>query len=147
MVASHLANTLTALILVYIAAGLPIAVFVLTEFMRTLSDDLKNAGRLDGLSEYQIFGSLVLPLIRPALSTVAVFTMIPIWNDLWFPLILAPGENTKTLTLGAQQFIGQYVTDWNAVLAALTLGIIPVIVLYMLFSKNLIRGLTSGAVK
>jgi raffinose/stachyose/melibiose transport system permease protein len=147
MVGSHLVNTLTALILVYIATGLPIAVFVLAEFMRTISDDLKNAGRIDGLSEYKIYYWLVLPLIRPAISTVAVFTMIPIWNDLWFPLILAPGESTKTVTLGAQQFIGQYVTNWNAVLAALSLGILPVVVLYVLFSKNLIRGITSGAVK
>jgi raffinose/stachyose/melibiose transport system permease protein len=147
MVGTHLVNTLAALILVYIASGLPIAVFVLTEFMRTISDDLKNAGRIDGLSEYEIFGWLALPLVRPALSTVAVFTMIPIWNDLWFPLILAPGESTKTVTLGAQQFIGQYVTDWNAVLAALSLGILPVIMLYVLFSKNLIRGISSGAIK
>ncbi len=147
MVASHLVNTRTALVLVYIAQGLPIAVFVLTEFMRTISDDLKNAGRVDGLSEYEIYFWLVLPLVRPALSTVAVFTMIPIWNDLWFPLILAPGERTKTVTLGAQQFIGQYVTDWNAVLAALSLGIVPVVVLYVIFSRNLIRGLTAGAVK
>jgi raffinose/stachyose/melibiose transport system permease protein len=135
------------LILVYIASGLPIAVFVLTEFMRTISDDLKNAGRIDGLSEYEIYYWLALPLVRPALSTVAVFTMIPIWNDLWFPLILAPGESTRTVTLGAQQFIGQYVTDWNAVLAALSLGVLPVVALYVIFSKNLIRGLTSGAVK
>jgi raffinose/stachyose/melibiose transport system permease protein len=147
MVAGHLVNTLVALILVYIASGLPIAVFVLTEFMRGISDDLKNAGRIDGLSEYEIYYRLALPLVRPALSTVAVFTMIPIWNDLWFPLILAPGESTRTLTLGAQQFIGQYVTDWNAVLAALSLGILPVVVLYLLFSRNLIRGITAGAVK
>jgi raffinose/stachyose/melibiose transport system permease protein len=147
MVGTHLVNTLTALILVYIASGLPIAVFVLTEFMRTISDDLKNAGRVDGLSEYEIFYWLALPLVRPALSTVAVFTMIPIWNDLWFPLILAPGESTRTVTLGAQQFIGQYVTNWNAVLAALSLSILPVVVLYLLFSKNLIRGITAGAVK
>jgi raffinose/stachyose/melibiose transport system permease protein len=115
--------------------------------MRTLSDDLKNAGRIDGLGEFTIFFRLVLPLVRPALATVAVFTMIPIWNDLWFPLILAPAEATKTVTLGAQVFIGQFVTNWNAVLAALTLAIVPVLVLYLVFSKNLIRGITAGAVK
>jgi raffinose/stachyose/melibiose transport system permease protein len=147
MVGAHLVNTLTALILVYIASGLPIAIFVLTEFMRTISDDLKNAGRIDGLSEYEIYYWLALPLVRPAIASVAVFTMIPIWNDLWFPLILAPGDATRTVTLGAQQFIGQYVTNWNAVLAALSLSIVPVVVLYLLFSKNLIRGITAGAVK
>lgn len=147
MVASGLVNTLTALILVYTAQGLPLAIFILAEFMKSVSDDLKNAGRIDGLSEYRIFFSLVLPLVRPALATVAVFTMIPIWNDLWFPLILAPAEHTKTVTLGAQVFIGQFVTNWNAVLAALSLAIVPVLVLYLIFSRQLIRGITAGAVK
>ncbi|WP_018183563.1 carbohydrate ABC transporter permease [Kaistia granuli] len=147
MVATGLVNTLTALILVYTAQGLPLAVFILSEFMRQVSDDLKNAGRVDGLSEYTIFFRLVLPLVRPAMATVAVFTMIPIWNDLWFPLILAPGEKTKTVTLGAQMFIGQYVTNWNAVLSTLSLAILPVLILYFIFSRQLIRGITAGAVK
>jgi raffinose/stachyose/melibiose transport system permease protein len=147
MVASGLVNTLMALILVYTAQGLPLAVFILSEFMRQVSDDLKNAGRIDGLSEYTIFFRLVLPLVRPAMATVAVFTMIPIWNDLWFPLILAPAESVKTITLGSQVFIGQFVTNWNAVLAALSLAILPVLVLYLIFSRQLIRGITAGAVK
>lgn len=147
MARSGLVNTLPALILVYTAQGLPLAVFVLSEFMRTVSDDLKNAGRIDGLSEYVVFFRLVLPLVRPAMATVAIFSMIPVWNDLWFPLILAPAEATKTITLGTQVFIGQFVTNWNAVLAALTLSITPVLVLYVLFSRQLIRGITAGAVK
>jgi raffinose/stachyose/melibiose transport system permease protein len=147
MVAAGLVNTLTALILVYTAQGLPLAIFILSEFMKTVSQDLKDAGRIDGLSEYRIFFTLVLPLVRPAMATVAVFTMIPIWNDLWFPLILAPAEHTKTITLGSQVFIGQFVTNWNAVLAALSLAIVPVLVLYLIFSRQLIRGITSGAVK
>ena len=147
MVASGLVNTLTSLVLVYTAQGLPLAVFILSEFMKTVSDDLKNAGRIDGLSEYRIFFTLVLPLVRPAMATVAVFTMIPIWNDLWFPLILAPSEEVKTITLGSQVFIGQFVTNWNAVLSALSLAIIPVLVLYLIFSRQLIRGITAGAVK
>lgn len=147
MVNAGLVNTRTALILVYTAQSLPMAIFILTEFMRTVSADLKNAGRVDGLSEYEIFAWLVLPLLRPPIVTVAVFTMMPIWNDLWFPLILAPGEETKTLTLGAQVFIGQYVTDWNSVLAALSMSILPILALYLVFSKGLIRGITAGAVK
>lgn len=147
MVASGLVNTLTALILVYTAQGLPLAIFILSEFMQGISDDLKNAGRIDGLSEYRIFMRLVLPLVRPAMATVGVFTMIPIWNDLWFPLILAPAEEVKTVTLGAQVFIGQFVTNWNAVLSSLSLAIIPVLILYVIFSKQLIKGITSGAVK
>lgn len=147
MVQTGLVNTLWALILVYTAQGLPLAIFILSEFMRQVSDDLKNAGRIDGLTEYRIFFRLVLPLVRPAMATVAVFNMIPIWNDLWFPLILAPAEEVKTLTLGSQVFIGQFVTDWNAVLSALSLAILPVLALYVIFSRQLIRGITSGAVK
>ena len=147
MVAAHLVDTHLALILIYTAQGLPVAVFILSEFMQGVSKDLKDAGRIDGLGEYTIFFRLVLPLVRPALATVAVFTMVPIWNDLWFPLIVAPGEATRTVTLGAQSFIGQFVTNWNAVLAALTLAILPVLALYLAFSRQLIRGITAGAVK
>ena len=147
MVSTGLVNTLWALILVYTAQGLPLAVFILSEFMQQVSEDLKNAARVDGLSEYRIFFRIVCPLVRPAMATVAVFNMIPVWNDLWFPLILAPAEETKTLTLGSQVFIGQFVTNWNAVLSALSLAILPALVLYIIFSRQLIRGLTSGAVK
>ncbi len=147
MVDLDLVNTLTALILVYTAQGLPLAIFILTEFIRQIPRELKEAARCDGISEYKLFALIILPLVRPAVATVAVFTMIPIWNDLWFPLILAPGARTQTITLGVQQFIGQYVTDWNAVLASLTLAIIPILALYLVFSRQLIRGLTSGAIK
>lgn len=147
MVGLGLVNTLTALVLVYTAMGLPLAIFILSEFILQVPRDLRDAARCDGVSEYRIFFSVILPLIRPAMATVAVFTMVPIWNDLWFPLILAPGRDTQTVTLGVQQFIGQYVTDWNAVLAALSLAIAPILVLYVIFSRSLVRGLTAGAVK
>jgi raffinose/stachyose/melibiose transport system permease protein len=143
----NLVNTRTALILVYTAQSLPLAIFILSEFIAQIPKDLREAARCDGVSEYTIFFRIILPLIRPAMATVAVFTMIPIWNDLWFPLLLSPGGGKQTITLGIQQFIGQYVTDWNAVLAALSVAIIPVLILYALFSRQLIRGLTSGAVK
>lgn len=143
----ELVNTLAALVLVYTAQGLPLAVMILSEFMRQLPGELKDAARCDGVGELMIFWCVVVPLLRPAIATVAVFTMIPAWNDLWFPLILAPGEETRTVTLGVQQFIGQYVTDWNSVLAALSLAVLPMLALYALLSRHLIRGLTAGAVK
>jgi raffinose/stachyose/melibiose transport system permease protein len=143
----NLINTLTALVLVYTAQNLPLSIFILSEFIAQIPKDLREAGRCDGLSEYNIFFYIVLPLIRPAMATVAVFTMIPVWNDLWFPLLLAPTGGKQTITLGIQQFLGQYITDWNAVLSALSTAIIPVLILYVIFSRQLIRGLTSGAVK
>lgn len=147
MVALGLVNTLAALVLVYVAQGLPLTIMILSEFIRQVPGELKDAARCDGVGEYTIFFRIVLPLIRPAVATVTVFTMVPIWNDLWFPLILAPSESTQTITLGVQQFIGQFATDWNAVLAALSLAVLPVLVLYALSSRQLIRGITAGAVK
>jgi raffinose/stachyose/melibiose transport system permease protein len=146
MVTLNLVNTLTGLILIYIAQALPMTIFILTQFMRQVPKELKAAARLDGASEYHIFW-LVLPLVRPALGAIGIFTMIPIWNDLWFPLIVAPSSKTATITLGVQQFLGQYVSDWNAVLSSLTLAMVPILLIYILFSKQMISSVTAGALK
>jgi raffinose/stachyose/melibiose transport system permease protein len=146
MVGLSLVNTLWGLILIYVAQALPMTVFILSQFMRQVPKDLKDAARIDGASEYQIFG-MVLPLVRPALGAIGIFTMIPIWNDLWFPLIIAPSTRTATVTLGVQQFLGQWVSDWNAVLSSLTLAMVPILLLYILFSKQMIRSITAGAIK
>lgn len=146
MVSLKLVNTLTGLILIYVAQALPLTIFILTQFMRQVPRDLKDAARIDGASEYRIFG-MILPLVRPALGAIGIFTMIPIWNDLWFPLIIAPSGKTATVTLGVQQFLGQFVSDWNAVLASLTLAMIPILILYILFSQQMIRSITAGSIK
>ncbi|MCC7451786.1 MAG: carbohydrate ABC transporter permease [Anaerolineae bacterium] len=140
-------GTLWALILVYTASGLPIAIYILTSFMRDVPRELKDAARVDGASEYRIFFTIVLPMVRPALATVAVFHMIPVWNDLWWPLVLAPQDQVRTITLGISWFVGQFKTDWSALLAALSLAMMPILILYAIFSRQLIRGLSEGAVK
>ena len=146
VVSLDLTNKLLGLILVYIAQGLPLTIFILTNFMRQIPMELKDAARIDGASEYRVF-RMVLPLVRPAIGAIGIFTMIPIWNDLWFPLILAPSESTATVTLGVQQFLGQFVSDWNAVLASLTLAMVPILIIYLIFSRQMIRSITSGALK
>ena len=146
MVDLRLVNTLPALILVYTAMGIPLGVFLLSQFFRQVPADIKASARIDGANEYRVFG-MVVPLVRPGLGAVAVFTMLPVWNDLWFPLILAPEDSKRTVTLGAQQFLGQFASDWNAVLAALTLAMVPILVLYVMFSRQFLRGLTEGAIK
>ena len=146
MVGLNLVNTLLGLILVYIAQSLPMTIFILSSFMRQVPKELKDAARIDGANEYRIFG-LVIPLVRPAIGAIGIFTMIPIWNDLWFPLILAPGAKTATVTLGVQQFLGQFVSDWNAVLASLTLAMVPILIIYLIFSRQMIRSITAGALK
>jgi raffinose/stachyose/melibiose transport system permease protein len=146
MVDLKLVNTLTGLILIYIAQALPLTIFILSQFFRQVPKDLKDAARIDGASEYRIF-TLVVPLVRPALGAIGIFTMIPIWNDLWFPLVVAPGAETATVTLGVQQFLGQFVSDWNAVLSSLTLAMVPILIIYLVFSRQLIRSITEGALK
>lgn len=140
-------DTLTALVLVYVAQGLPMSIFILSEFVQQIPKDLRDAARCDGVPETRIFFEVVVPLLRPAIATVAVFTIVPIWNDLWFPLILTSSDSTHTVTLGVQQFLGQYITDWNSVLAALSMAILPVVMIYVILSRQLIAGLTTGAVK
>jgi raffinose/stachyose/melibiose transport system permease protein len=147
MRSAGLNDTLTALILIYVAQGLPMSIFILSEFMQQIPTDLRDAARCDGVPETRIFLEVVAPLLRPSIATVAVFTIVPIWNDLWFPLILTSSDSTHTVTLGVQQFLGQYITDWNSVLAALSMAILPVVVIYVILSRQLIAGLTSGAVK
>ena len=107
------------------------SIFILAEFVQQIPRDLRDAARCDGVPETRIFFEVIAPLLRPAIATVAVFTIVPIWNDLWFPLILTSSDSTHTITLGVQQFLGQYITDWNAVLAALSMAILPVVAIYV----------------
>ncbi|MCL1964788.1 MAG: carbohydrate ABC transporter permease [Firmicutes bacterium] len=142
-----LINTIWALVPIYVAMGIPIAVFVLTEFVRQTPGELLEAGFIDGAGRFHIFWRIVLPLLRPAMATVAIYNLIPFWNDLWFPLIFISDERSKTLLLGVTRLFGQYQTDWSKVLAVLTLSAVPVLVLYLAMSKQFIKGLTAGAVK
>jgi len=142
-----LINTVWSLIPVYTAMGIPIAVFILTEFIRQIPYELTEAGIIDGAGRFVIFGRIIAPLLRPALATTAIYNLVPFWNDLWFPLIFITDDRAKTLLLGVTRLFGQYQTDWSRVLAVLTLSAIPVIILYLFMSKQFIKGLTAGAVK
>jgi len=142
-----LINTVWSLIPVYTAMGIPIAVFILTEFIRQIPYELTEAGIIDGAGRSGVFTRIIAPLLRPALATTAIYNLVPFWNDLWFPLIFISDDRAKTLLLGVTRLFGQYQTDWSKVLAVLTLSAIPVIVLYLLMSKQFIKGLTAGAVK
>jgi len=142
-----LLNSTASLFPVYIAMGMPIATFVLTEFIREIPDELSEAALMDGAGHLKIYRAIILPVMRPALGSVAIFNLVPIWNDLWFPLIFINEESQKTLILGVTRLFGQYQTDWSKILAVLTLSAVPVMILYLLMSKQFIRGLTAGAVK
>lgn len=143
----NLIDNVFGLLPVYIAMGLPISVFVLTSFIRTIPHELIDAAHVDGASEWRIYWSIVLPLLRPAIATVIIFNLIPIWNDLWFPLIFIRSEEQRTVILGVSMLFGQYQSNWTRILSALSLSAIPILILYILMSKQFIKGLTAGAVK
>lgn len=142
-----LMGSMYSLIPIYVAWGLPIAVFALTTFIQELPKELMEVAALDGASRLRTYYSIILPLVRPALGTVAILNLINIWNDIWFPLIFNLKERHRTLLLGVTYFFGTYQTDWTKVLVVLTLSTIPILILYLLMSSQFIKGLTAGAIK
>jgi len=142
-----LLDTRLSLILTYAASGMPMSVFILTGFFKTLPYELTDAARVDGCNEFQIFYKILLPLIRPALATVAIVNFVPWWNDFFFPLLFIKSDALKTIPLGMTIFFGQYMTDWGLLFAGMVIASIPLFILYILMSKQFISGLTSGAVK
>ncbi len=142
-----LINSHLGLILVYAAGGIPAAVFILTGFFRALPSDLDNAARIDGASEWQVFWKVMLPLVRPQLAIVAIYTAIPIWNDFLLPLVFLQDPTLKTVPQGLTVFFGEYATDYGPLFAGLTLAAMPLILLYLLLSEQFIKGLTAGATK
>jgi raffinose/stachyose/melibiose transport system permease protein len=142
-----LLDQLVGLLPIYVAMGMPIGVFVLTEFIRTVPPELTQAAHIDGAGDFRIFWQIVLPLTRPAMATVAIFNLVVLWNDLWFPLIFIRSESQRTLMLGVTRLFGQYQTDWTLILSTLTVATIPIVLLYILMAKQFIAGLTAGAVK
>lgn len=147
MKALNLLDTLWSLIPVYVAMGMPIATFVLTAFIQSLPDEMFDAARVDGASTWDIYILIVLPLLRPALATVAIFNMIKIWNDFWFPLVFIRAQQSRTIALGVSLLFGEYQTDWNKALSVLSLAAVPMLLLYILLSREFIKGLTAGAIK
>ncbi len=142
-----LLDTPFSLILTYAASGMPMSVFLLSTFFRTLPSDLEDAARIDGCSEYRTFWSIMLPLVRPAVATVTIVNVVPWWNDFFFPLLFLQSNTWKTVPLGMQIFFGQHLTNWSLVFAGMLMSSLPLLVVYLLMSRQFISGLTSGALK
>lgn len=143
----NLLNSLWSLILIYTASGIPVAVFILTGFFRTLPVELEEAARIDGCNNFQVFWRVLLPLIRPALATVVIINFIHAWNDFFFPLIFIQEDTLKTIPVGMMVLFGEYETDWSLLFAGLTLSALPMIGVFLMASKQFMEGLTAGAVK
>ncbi|MEA2015783.1 MAG: carbohydrate ABC transporter permease [Actinomycetota bacterium] len=147
MLSLKIFDTLTALIIVYTAMGIPFGVFVLTDFIRLIPEELSNSARIDGCSEAKIFFKIVLPLLRPALAAVVIINFIPIWNDFWFPLLLIRSDNARTIPIATALLFGQYETNFGLVFSVLAMASLPVIIFYFILSRQFIKGLSAGALK
>ncbi len=143
----HLIDNLLSLIIIYTVFGIPFGIFILTDFIKMIPEELSNAARIDGCSDYGIFLKIILPLLKPALSAVAIINILPIWNDFWFPLILIRSEHLKTIPLATASLFGEFETRYGLVFAVLTLSSVPLIILYIIISKQFIKGLSEGAFK
>jgi raffinose/stachyose/melibiose transport system permease protein len=139
-----LLDSLLGITLLYAASGVPFCVFVLAAFFRTLPGELEDAARIDGAGEFRIFGSIMLPLVRPALATVALFQFVPLWHEFLYPLVLLQSDENYTVPRGLAQFFGEHSTDWSALFAGLVIATLPLIILFVLATKQIIAGLTAG---
>ena len=142
-----LIDTRLGLVLVYVAMGLPSAVFIMTGFLRTLPGELEESARIEGASELRTMLSVMLPLARPAMVIAAIQNAVPIWNDFFFPLVFISTDRLKTLPQGLTVFMGEYNTDWGVLFAGLTLSALPITLVYIVLSRQFIAGLTQGAIK
>jgi raffinose/stachyose/melibiose transport system permease protein len=143
----NLIDTPLALILTYTASGMPMSVFLLSVFFRNLPRELEDAARMDGCTEAQTFWRIMLPLVRPGLATVVIVNVVPWWNDFFFPLLFLTSDTWKTIPLGMQVFFGQHLVDWSLVFSGMVLASLPLLIIYLVMSRQFIAGLTAGAVK
>lgn len=147
MLKLNLLDTLNSLVIIYVAGGIPFAVFVFYGFFRTLPKELDQSARLDGCNGFQVYYKIILPLMKPALATVGIVHLLGVWNDFFYPLIFLKSEELSTIPLGVLSFFGEYDTEWNLLFASLTISSLPMIIAFFFASKQFIEGMTSGAVK
>jgi N-acetylglucosamine transport system permease protein len=145
----HMTATYQGLILVYIAYSLPFTIFFLTGFFRTLPTEVAEAALVDGASQYRIFFNIMLPMAAPGLIAMGIFNFLGQWNQFLLPLVLMPDENKYVLSQGLAFLAIQqgYQNDYSALFAAMTITMIPTLIVYILFQRRLESGLTAGALK
>ena len=147
ILALKLKNSLIGLALVYAGLGVSMAVFLYHGFVKGIAQELEEAAMMDGCNQFQVFWYMVLPLLKPITATVCITNVLWVWNDFLLPLIVL-GDNKKyTLLLSTNTLFGQYSSDWTAILSALIIAALPVIIFYAFFQKQILRGISEGALK
>jgi raffinose/stachyose/melibiose transport system permease protein len=140
-------DTRLALIIPYTAMGLPLAVYLLKVYLDALPDELFEAARIDGAGDITVFRALALPLLRPGLATVAIFSALNAWNEFLLALLYIQDDTLKTIPTGLLAFSSRYVTDYSLLFSALSIVTIPMVVIYVVFNRQIVEGITAGSVK
>lgn len=140
-------DNLVGLTLVYIGVNLPMNVFILHGFMQGIPFELEDAAYIDGCSRTKTFFRIIFPMTKPALATTGILTLIGSWNEFLIPLILINSKENMVLTIAIRSFQGEFRTDYGTLMATIVISLIPVVILYVLFQQQVIKGMTAGAVK
>ena len=142
-----LLDTLWSVIFVQAASMMPVAVFILVSFFKNISKEIEEAAIMDGAMPFVVYWKIMLPLIRPALATIALLTFVQAWNEYFLPLIFIQSEELYPLTMGLNQFNRQFAIQWHMMFAAILIMMAPTMIAFVLASKQFISGLTQGGVK
>ena len=142
-----LRDTHLGLILAYSTFIQPLCLWIMKEYFEQIPRELDEAALIDGASPYRAFWDIILPLARPALGATAIIGFLTAWNEYEFALVLTSTEKVRTISVAVASFIGEFTTEWNLVMAAAAVGTIPVAIIFLFFQKQLMQGLTGGAVK
>lgn len=140
-------DTYWALIIPYVAFAMPTAILLMVGTLEALPKELEEAAFIDGANIYRVFWQIIMPLLKPILSTVAILTFLSAWNEMMLAIAFVSGEKYKTITVGVNDMVGKYSTKWGLIGAGLTIATIPTLFLYVFLSKNIQMSLAMGAVK
>lgn len=143
----YILNTYLALILPYIGFGIPFGTYIMTSFFKILPKELEEAARIDGCNSWQIFSRVMLPLTTPAIATVTIFLSLYYWNEFAFASVIITKPEFRTLPLGLRDLSTQWYINYSQQAAMLTIAAIPIIIIYLIFQRQFVKGLTAGAVK
>lgn len=143
----NMTNSYQALIIPYTAFAMAMDIMITTNFLQTIPIEIEEAAAIDGCSVYGIFFRIICPLMKPAFSTVAIFTFLQAWNELMFAVIFISDSKYRTLAVGIQTLAGEYTTEWGPIGAALTIATVPTLVVYCFMSKKIQSSLMAGAIK
>lgn len=143
----HLTNSQLGLILPYLTLSLPITIFIMTGFFQSLPNELFESACIDGCSIYRSFTRIALPLSKTGLFVTGLMTFVANWNELLLAMVFISDDSKKTLPVSLSKFVGPYNTNYSQMFAAIVIAIIPTIIVYCMFSNQIVEGLTAGAVK